>query len=591
MHNRICNALDTNKNFWKEMKNLGLMPTVNDALHGFLPEELNSFFSSISLSPTEDPVTSFNSILSASSEGFVFQEVSVNDVILAVSHFSSQAKGEDDIPQSVIAKALPSIANHLTKLFNTSLKQGIFPEAWKRSHILALKKVSVRSSTSDFRPIALLCFLSKVLEKLAHDQVVGFLTKSNILDKFQTGFRKHHSTQTALIKLTDDIRIGKDKKLATLLVQFDFSKAFDNVSPSRLLKKLQDIGFSKTALQWFWSYLCGRSMCVHSKSSTSAPREINIGVPQGSVLGPLLFCIYMNDLQLYLNDNHTIRILYADDLQIYIQVPADQIQHGLQLLSDSANKVSEWAETNLLSLNIKKTSAIVFGTSHMIGLFKKLNVSSVVINKNGDSVPFVDEVLILGVILDSTLSWKQQVHHVSKKVNRALFGLRFIKSCTSQLLRRRLFESLIIPHLDYCTVVYADATFSLRAQLQRLANSGIRYIFGIRRSERITPFRKKLKWLSNDSRRDYFAMLIMYRIIRMKEPPLLLSFFKPYLSDKPQRGPRKDLAIPIVSTDSGLLSYQVKYANLWNSIPSCIRYLPSFSQLKKSIKVYFSNLD
>ena len=140
--------------------------------------------------------------------------------------------------------------------------------------------------------------------------------------------------------------------------------------------------------------------------------------------------------------------------------------------------------------------------------------------------------------------------------------MRFIKSCTSQSLRRRLVESFVIPHLDYCTVVYADASFLLRAQLQRLANSGIRYIFGVRRNERITPFRKKLKWLSNDSRRDYFAMLIMYRVVRMKEPPFLLPFFKSYFSDKPQRGPRKDLAVPIVSTDSGLLSYQVKYTNL-----------------------------
>ena len=263
MHNRICNALDTNKNFWSEMKNLGLIPKAIDALHGFLPEELNEYISNICFSPTEDSASSIDLIKTAPLEGFMIKEVSINDVILAVSHFNSQAKGNDDIPQSIIAKALPTIASHLTKLFNASLLiKGIFPTSWKISRILALKKVSIPLSPSDFRPIALLCFLSKVLEKLAHDQMVSFLIKSNILDQFQIGFRKHHSTQTALIKLVDDIRMGKERKLTTLLLQFDFSKTFDNVSPSRLLRKLRDIGFSKSALEWLWSYLSDRSMFV-----------------------------------------------------------------------------------------------------------------------------------------------------------------------------------------------------------------------------------------------------------------------------------------------------------------------------------------
>ena len=122
--------------------------------------------------------------------------------------------------------------------------------------------------------------------------------------------------------------------------------------------------------------------------------------------------------------------------------------------------------------------------------------------------------------------WKQHVNYVPKKVNRVLYG--FIKSCTSQLLRRRFFESLVIPHLDYCTVVYADISLELRAKLQWLANVGIRGIFGIKRDENVKPYRKKLKWLSDDTRRDFFAVLIMYRIVRMKEPPLLLPLFKPY---------------------------------------------------------------
>ena len=196
---------------------------------------MSTNFSNISFSCNEDPSVSTDLINNASPEGFTFNPVTTNDVIVAVSHFRSQAKGEDVTPQSIIAKVLPSIAPYLTKLFNASLLKGIFPSDWKKTRIIALKKVSVPSTPSDFRPIVLLCFLSKVLEKLAHDQVVNFLSKSKILDTYQTGFHKFHNTQTALIKLTDDIHMGKDRKLATLLLSFDFSKAFDNVSPSKLL--------------------------------------------------------------------------------------------------------------------------------------------------------------------------------------------------------------------------------------------------------------------------------------------------------------------------------------------------------------------
>ena len=161
MHNRISTTLDDGKNFWNEMRKLGLIPKTSNALHGFSPEEPNSYLSNISISPTEDPTISNSIVDGASLEGFAFKEITTNDVILAVSHFNSQAIGDDGIPQSIIAKSLPSIVNHLTKLFNVSLKKGIFPTEWKKSCILAIKKVSIPSSPSDFRPVSLLSFLSK----------------------------------------------------------------------------------------------------------------------------------------------------------------------------------------------------------------------------------------------------------------------------------------------------------------------------------------------------------------------------------------------------------------------------------------------
>ena len=161
--------------------------------------------------------------MTAPSDGFGFSPVFEADVILAVWHFKNQKKGEDGV--AIVAKALPVIAHFLNRLFNTSLTNGVFTPAWKKAWIIALKKAPVPPSTSDFRPIALLCFLAKVLEKLEYDQVVDFLAKENIMDP--AGFRKHHNIQIALLKLTDDIHVVKGSKLATLLLQFDFSKAFD----------------------------------------------------------------------------------------------------------------------------------------------------------------------------------------------------------------------------------------------------------------------------------------------------------------------------------------------------------------------------
>ena len=176
--------------------------------------------------------------------------ISLNDVILAIAHFSPQATGDDDLPQRIIAKSLPTLGPLLVTLLNTSLRSGVFPTAWKKSLLVAIKKTSTPSSTFEFRPISILCFLSKVIKKLAHDQITSFLKNSNLLDSLQTGFRQFSSTETALIKLADDIRCGMGNRLVSFLLQFDFSKAFDSISSSKLLIKLRDMGFSRMALLW-----------------------------------------------------------------------------------------------------------------------------------------------------------------------------------------------------------------------------------------------------------------------------------------------------------------------------------------------------
>ena len=187
--NHITDALDNNnKNIWKELKHLGLLQGLDDALHGFTPDELNEHFAGVSVSPEENVEIAADIINAAGKNGFAFKPVSLADVHAAVKNFTSQASGEDGIPQSVVAKALPVIGHRLMALFNASFSRGGFPASWKRAKLLALKKTSVPSSPSDFRRIELLCFLSKVLEKLSHDQIVDFLEEGSLLDTLQTGF-------------------------------------------------------------------------------------------------------------------------------------------------------------------------------------------------------------------------------------------------------------------------------------------------------------------------------------------------------------------------------------------------------------------
>ena len=281
-------------------------------------------------------------------------------------------------------------------------------------------------------------------------------------------------------------------------------------------------------LLWIKSYLEGRTQIVNSKNNGNSDwLETNLGVPQDSVLGPLLFSLYVNDLQDTLNGRTVKHIFYADDIQIYTHFTIDKIHEGIARLSEAARLVSGWAERSALHLNTGKTKAIFFGSKKKVNDLIAMSLPGIEI-QGGKLIPFSAEVVSLGVTLDSKLTWKPYVNQVAKKSPRPYTACGLYGHVPP-----RLVETLVQPHLDYCSVVCLDATDEQRI---RLRNSCVRYIFGVRRDQHITPYRQRLSWLRTYSRRLYFAAILMYKITRMREPEYLAAFFTKHKPRPTSRG-------------------------------------------------------
>ena len=242
-----------------------------------------------------------------------------------------------------------------------------------------------------------------------------------------------------------------------------------------------------------------------------------------------------------------------------------------------------------LRLNASKTKAIMFD-SKMGNIVNDMNLPGIEMH-SGVLIPFSSEVVSPGVTLDNKLSWKPHINQVVKKVNKALYSLRFIWACTSETLRKRLVEALVQPHLDYCVVVYLDATNEQWIRLQRLHNSCVRYVFGVRRDVHITPFRKRLGWLRVQSRKQYHAALCMYKILRIKEPSYLAAPFTEIKSRPTFRGVPPELVEPARKSDAAAGSFQIQGVILWNSLPPSLRHLPSLSSFHRALRQYLFELD
>ena len=318
------------------------------------------------------------------------------------------ATGIDTLNAKIIKDSKSSILQYLTELINLSFETGVFPDSMKIAIISPIFKEGDPDDITNYRPISVLPILSKLFERAAANQIVDFLEKNNIISNRQHAYRKSHSTETCLFELLNNIYKNLDEKLYVAVAKLDLSKAFDSISHDLLLLKMQKLGLENTSLKWIKSYLSDRKQITQFKDFTSTTEKIKSGVPQGSILGPLLFLCYVNDLP-NVFEKKCEMLSYADDTQLLVTARTkDELKNKLE---NALNSAQNWYSKNLMLNNIGKTEFVVFSP------YDKSESLQCEFFCNNKKITIISEpaIEILGVFLDSNLKFTKQINRIKKK--------------------------------------------------------------------------------------------------------------------------------------------------------------------------------
>ncbi|CAG9138106.1 unnamed protein product [Plutella xylostella] len=469
---------------WKFLRSLGVgkPPKLDNQIPFDINTLNNHFASSLTLDSHTKNLTLnlIHNMPTPDIDSFIFAPASPEEIRKIILSIKSKAVGHDNIGRIMVTNLLDILLPAITHIINHSLDSGNFPDLWRKAYVIPLPKISNPSSLNHYRPISILPFLSKVLESIVHRQLTAFLCNGGLLNPYQSGFRAGHSTTTALLKVTEDIRSGMENRMITVLVLIDFSNAFNAVDHDLLLAVLVKSQISPAAVSWFSSYLRGRQQAIRSCSVLSDWSDLSAGVPQGGILSPLLFSIFIDLVSSSLLCSYH---LYADDLQLYCQVKPEDLVSAINQLNGDLNSILDWSNRFGILVNPVKCQAIIVGSSQLIS---NHDLNSAPLVFDGCNIPFSSTVKDLGVTIDENLSWVPQVNSVSRRIFASLHSLLPLKNFLPFQTKRSLAMSLLLPILDYADVCYLDLTEALLNKLERLQNTCIRFIFGLRKYDHVS---------------------------------------------------------------------------------------------------------
>lgn len=518
-------------------------------------------------------------------QSFAFSPFTVAEVHKALKGIDpKKAAGPDNLDPYLLNLTADVIAEPLTYLFNLTLELNVIPSVWKSAYVLPLLKGGEPSLLNNYRPISKLSVLAKVLETLVCNQMKEFLCDNNILSTFQSGFRKQHGTITAAMKVVNDLIDAMDRKQHCVSLFIDLSKAFDTVDHDIMLKRLVNIGLSNQAVSWFKDYLSDRTQCVQFDGKSSAVLTVQKGVPQGSVLGPLLFTIYINNVGK--NVPKASFHFYADDTVIYccaatLKKAFDELQTAFTMVQAQLYQLK-------LVLNTDKTKLMVFTKSK-----KEPQTLPHIITTQGKEIERVSTYKYLGFLIDDCLTFKFHIDALVKKL-RLKLGFYFRnRACFSFEARKRLVSTTFLSVIDYGDILYMHAPVAALRTLDTVYHGALRFVTNYKSQTHHCTLYMRVGWPSLTLRRLSHWYLFIYKAILRQLPSYLCTFIALQYNNNYRLRSQNSvlLTVPKTRTEFGKKAFQLSAPLAWNELQRTMKLqeLVSLNNFKARVKVMEEN--